>query len=123
MERDGLSDVDKLIEEIAADIESNVKEVYDNVFLEESFKFEHVGKGLFISKINEEPITHPSGSQKAIISLGIMLSLARLFDLPMILDEALDRIDVIRLSPFMEYLTGASNLGSKYILLLIKASI
>ena len=42
-----------------------------------------------------------------------MLSLARVFDLPMVLDEALDRIDVMRLKTFIEYLTAISEAGQQ----------
>jgi hypothetical protein len=51
---------------------------------------------------------HPSGSQRVAISLGIMLSLAEIFKLPMILDEAFDCLDVNRLKFFCEYITTLS---------------
>jgi hypothetical protein len=43
------------------------------------------------------PVTHPAGSHKAVISLGVMLTLSKLFDLPLFLDEATDRFDYITL--------------------------
>jgi hypothetical protein len=58
------------------------------------------------NSINNEPITHPSGSQKMAISIGIMLSLGETFGLPILLDEAFDRIDVNRLRFFSEFIAG-----------------
>jgi len=109
------TDLEKIIEQLADKIEENVKNAYSKIFPEdESFKFEHLGKGAFLSTINNEPITHPSGSQRAAISAGIMISLADTFRLPMILDEAFDRIDVKRLKFFVEYITGLTNAPSNY---------
>jgi DNA repair exonuclease SbcCD ATPase subunit len=101
------TDVKRIIEELADKIEVNVKDVYSKLFPEdESFSFEHIKEGQFLSTINGEPITHPSGSQKVAISIGIMLSLSETFGLPMLLDEAFDRIDVNRLRFFTEYITA-----------------
>jgi len=101
------TDINKIIEDLADKIEVNVKDVYSKLFPEdESFRFEHIKEGQFLSTINGEPITHPSGSQKVAISIGIMLSLSETFGLPMLLDEAFDRIDVNRLRFFTEYITG-----------------
>ena len=106
------TNIEKIVEELADKIEENVKEVYKGIFPEDkSFNFKHVGKGMFLSTINNEPITHPSGSQRVAISLGIMLSLAETFGLPMILDEAFDRMDVRRLKFFCEHITGLANTG------------
>jgi hypothetical protein len=103
------TDVKRIVEELAEKIEESVKETYGKIFPEdESFAFEHVGEGRFLSTINGRPITHPSGSQRAAISLGIMLSLAETFKLPMILDEAFDRLDVNRLKFFCEYVMTLS---------------
>jgi hypothetical protein len=41
--------------------------------------------------------------------MGIMLSLAHTFGLPMILDEAFDRIDIKRLKFFCECITGLAS--------------
>jgi len=101
------TDINRIVEELAEGIEKNVKYVYNRIFPEDrSFNFEHSGKGQFLSTINNEPITHPSGSQRAAISVGIMLSLTETFGLPMILDEAFDRIDVNRLKFFCECMTS-----------------
>jgi DNA repair exonuclease SbcCD ATPase subunit len=103
------TNVKRIIEELAEKIEESVKETYSKIFPEdESFIFEHIGEGKFLSTINNKPITHPSGSQRVAISLGIMLSLAETFRLPIILDEAFDRLDVNRLKFFCEYITTLS---------------
>lgn len=101
------ADIKRIVEELADKLEENVKDVYSKIFPEdEFFNFEHLKEGQFLSTINNEPITHPSGSQRVAISAGIMLSLAETFGLPIILDEAFDRIDVNRLKFFSEYITG-----------------
>jgi len=103
------TDIERIIEELAEKIEESVRETYNKIFPEDkSFNFEHVGNGQFTSTINNKPITHPSGSQRVAISLGIMLSLAETFKLPMILDEAFDRLDVNRLRFFCECVTALS---------------
>jgi energy-coupling factor transporter ATP-binding protein EcfA2 len=105
----GKADVKKIIEELAEKIEINVKDAYSEIFPEDNtFVFEHLEKGHFLSMINNEPITHPSGSQRVAISTGIMLSLGETFGLPILLDEAFDRIDANRLRFFTEYITGIS---------------
>jgi gas vesicle protein len=101
------ADIKRIVEELADRIEVNVKDVCEKIFPEdESFSFKHLKEGQFLSTINNEPITHPSGSQKVAISMGIMLSLGETFGLPILLDEAFDRIDVNRLRFFSEYITG-----------------
>jgi hypothetical protein len=40
--------------------------------------------------------------------MGVMVSLANCFDVPVIFDEALDRIDADNVAPFVNYLTGIS---------------
>ena len=101
------TDINRIIEELADKIEVSVRDMYSKLFPEdESFCFEHVEKGQFISTINGEPITHPSGSQRVAISIGIMLALSETFKLPMLLDEAFDRIDVNRLKFFTECITS-----------------
>ena len=107
------TDINRIIEELAERIKESVKDVYNRIFPEDqSFNFEHSGKGQFLSTINNEPITHPSGSQRVAISVGIMLSLAETFGVPMILDEAFDRIDVNRLKFFCEYITSLAGFFS-----------
>jgi hypothetical protein len=101
------ANVKKIIEELADKIKANVDDVYAEIFPEdETFSFDHLEKGQFLSSIRGEPITHPSGSQRVAISMGIMLSLGETFGLPILLDEAFDRVDVNRLRFFTEYITG-----------------
>ena len=107
------TDIERIVEELAERIEGSIKDIYERIFPEdESFNFSHYGKGQFLSSINNEPITHPSGSQRAAISVGIMFSLAQTFGLPMILDEAFDRIDIRRLKYFCECITGLADMPS-----------
>jgi hypothetical protein len=112
------SDINRIIEDLSGKIEEKVKDIFCRMFPEDtSFNFSHSSKGQFLSTINNEPITHPSGSQRAAISVGIMLSLAHTFGLPMILDEAFDRIDTKRLKFFCECMTGlASSNGCQTVL-------
>jgi len=101
------ANVKKIVEELADKIQAIVGDVYGKIFPEdETFSFEHLEKGRFLSSINGEPITHPSGSQRVAISIGIMLSLGETFGLPILLDEAFDRVDVNRLRFLTEYITG-----------------
>jgi len=103
------ANVKKIVEELADKIQAIVGDVYGKIFPEdETFSFEHLEKGRFLSSINGEPITHPSGSQRVAISIGIMLSLGETFGLPILLDEAFDRVDVNRLRFFTEYITGVA---------------
>jgi hypothetical protein len=83
-------------------------EAYSSIFAEPGFKFTHLGEGRFISSVDSVPITHPGGSEKAVMSIGIMATIARCFDFPVILDEALDRIDVDKVAPLLDYATGLS---------------
>jgi len=95
---------------LAEKISDNVQDIYRRIFPDdESFNFGHCGKGQFLSTINNEPITHPAGSQRVALSLGLMLSLARTFKLPMILDEAFDRNDIKRLTYFCECISGLTS--------------
>ena len=101
------ADIKKLIEQLADKIEVNAEDVYQKIFPEDnSFRFQHIESGQFLSSINNEEITHPSGSQKMAISMGIILSLGETFGLPILLDEAFDRIDVKRLRFFSEFISG-----------------
>jgi hypothetical protein len=92
------TNLETMSEQIAQHIEENVRRCVEMILPEETVRFRHVGKGQFsVETTNGEPITHPSGSHKAVISLGIMLTLSQIFDLPVILDEATDRFDYITL--------------------------
>jgi len=87
-----------MAEQIAQSIEENVRTCVQMILPEEMVAFRHVGHGDFmVQTVAGEPITHPAGSHKAVISLGIMLALSQLFDLPLILDEASERFDYITL--------------------------
>lgn len=87
-----------MAEQIAQSIEENVRTCVQMILPEELVAFRHVGHGDFmVQTVTGEPITHPAGSHKAVISLGIMLALSQLFDLPLILDEASERFDYITL--------------------------
>jgi len=87
-----------MVEQIAQSIEQNVRNCVRMIVPEEIVTFRHAGEGSFIVETPEgSPITHPAGSHKAVISLGVMLTLSRLFDLPLFLDEATDRFDYITL--------------------------
>lgn len=98
------SDITEIVDEIAESIESNVRATYNHIFAGERLEFAHVGDGDFRCTLNGNEITHPSGSQRAVISFGIMVSLATSFDLPILLDEAADRFDYIRLSQFLDFI-------------------
>ncbi len=56
-----------------------------------------------IPRVGWEPVAHPAGSHKAVISLGVMLTLSRVFDLPLILDEARDGFDYVTLRNTFQY--------------------
>jgi len=89
---------DAMADQIAQSIEENVRRCVQMILPEEMVSFRHVGHGNFmVQAAIGEPITHPGGSHKAVISLGIMLTLSQLFDLPLILDEASERFDYITL--------------------------
>lgn len=103
------TDLETITERLAESIEAEVKGAYRRILADESLKFEHIGKAIFRNTLNNQPITHPSGSQRASISLGIMMSLARTFNLPIILDEATDRYDSNHIVTFMEYITAIAN--------------
>jgi molecular chaperone GrpE (heat shock protein) len=87
-----------MVEQIAQSIEENVRNCVEMIVPEEIVTFRHAGEGSFMVETPDgSPITHPAGSHKAVISLGVMLTLSRLFDLPLFLDEATDRFDYITL--------------------------
>lgn len=103
------SDITEIVDLLADSIETNVRTTYDHIFAGESLEFSHEGDGEFRCTLNGEEITHPSGSQRAVMSFGIMLSLAKSFDLPILLDEAADRFDYIRLARFYDFITGITS--------------
>lgn len=103
------TDLETITERLADSIEAEVKEAYQRILADKSLKFEHIGKAMFRNTLNDQPITHPSGSQRASISLGIMMSLAKTFNLPVILDEATDRYDTNHIKTFMEYITAIAS--------------
>jgi hypothetical protein len=87
-----------LVDQVARTIEENVRNCVEMIVPEEIVTFRHIGEGSFIVQTPEgNPITHPAGSHKAVISLGVMLTLSKLFDLPLFLDEATDRFDYVTL--------------------------
>jgi hypothetical protein len=100
------SDISEIVDQLADSIETNVRATYNHIFAGESLEFRHEGDGEFRCSLNGDEITHPSGSQRAVMSFGIMLSLAKSFDLPILLDEAADRFDYIRLASFYDFITG-----------------
>ncbi|MCW3986465.1 MAG: hypothetical protein NWE91_08700 [Candidatus Bathyarchaeota archaeon] len=98
------SNLKEIVERLAQNIEANVKLTYQRILSDENLMFEHIGEGLFRCTLKEDPITHPSGAQRAVISLGIMMSIAKAFGLPILLDEAADRFDYLRLPQFLDYI-------------------
>jgi hypothetical protein len=98
------TNLEAMSEQMAQNIEENVRQCVEMILPEEMVKFRHVGGGKFLIEAQTgEPVTHPAGSHKAVISLGIMLTLSRLFDLPLILDEARDRFDYVTLRNTFQY--------------------
>jgi hypothetical protein len=92
------TNLNMLSEQIAHSIEENVRRCVELILPDEMMRFRHVGMGKFLIEARTgEAVTHPGGSHKAVISLGIMLTLSKNFDLPLILDEARDRFDNIAL--------------------------
>lgn len=89
-ELDHRPDKDKLI--VLPVLEGEI--VFSRLFLE-SVREEF--PGLFIESIRD------NAKPKAVISLGIMLTLSKLFDLPLFLDEATDRFDYITLPNVFRY--------------------
>ena len=97
-----LINLEEVVESLGAEMERNVETAYGSIFAEPTFKFTHIGKGLFTPKLDEQPITGPSGSQSAAVSFGVLYTLADQYKLPLIMDEAADRFDPTRLANFME---------------------
>jgi len=98
------ANLDVMSEQMAQNIEGNVKNCVEMILPEETVRFRHIGGGKFVIEApTGEPVTHPAGSHKAVISLGIMLTLSRVFNLPLILDEARDRFDYVTLRNTFQY--------------------
>ena len=96
-----LINLEEVVESLGEEMERNVETAYSSIFAEPTFKFTHIGKGLFTPKLDEQPITGPSGSQSAAVSFGVLYTLADQYKLPLIMDEAADRFDPTRLANFM----------------------
>lgn len=99
------TDIGVMIESISGHVSKEVETAVKAVLADSDVEFTHLGKGAFECRINGKKITHPSGSERACMSIGVMLSLANCFDVPVILDEALDRIDADNVAPLVSYLT------------------
>jgi hypothetical protein len=99
------TDINIIVENLSTHISKEVQAALQAVLPESSVEFAHVGGGLFECRIGGEKITHPSGLERACISIGVMLSLAKNFEVPVIFDEALDRVDADNVVPFLDYLT------------------
>jgi hypothetical protein len=107
------TNLEVMSEQIAQTIEENVKKCMVMILPEEMIEFKHIGRGKFIVQTSSgEPITHPAGSHKSVISLGIMLTLSKVFDLPVLLDEATDRFDYITLKNVLQYITMVCSVTS-----------
>jgi len=97
-----LINLEEVVESLGKEMERNVETAYSSIFAEPTFRFTHIRKGLFTPKLDEQPITGPSGSQSAAVSFGVLYTLADQYKLPLIMDEAADRFDPTRLANFME---------------------
>ncbi|MEM2619319.1 MAG: hypothetical protein QW356_07580 [Candidatus Hadarchaeales archaeon] len=102
------TDIGALVESISENISREVETSLRSILARSEVKFTHLGEGRFECTIEGEKITHPSGSERACISIGVMASLGKCFDIPVIFDEALDRIDANNVLPFLRYLTELS---------------
>ena len=97
-----LINLEEMVESLATVVERNVETAYQSVFADPTFKFTHVGKGIFAPGLDDQRITNPSGSQSATVSFGVLYTLADQFKLPLVMDEAADRFDPTRLANFLE---------------------
>jgi len=116
---DQLINLEKMIEDLGNEMEQNVETSYRSIFAEPTFSFKHIGKGEFIPQLGDEQITIPSGSQSAAVSFGILYTLADQFGLPLIMDEAADRFDPMRLENFLELTKSATGTDGKQVCLAI----
>jgi DNA repair exonuclease SbcCD ATPase subunit len=87
------------VEDRAEQIEKEVKNIYSGVFGDEDLRFEHVGRGRFkCSTVHQDNITHPAGADEPVVSMGIMLALAKTMGLPIIMDEAVNNFIYSKIS-------------------------
>ena len=100
------TNLEVMVGQIAENIHQCVDQCERMILPEETVVFKHAGGGNFlIQDANGQPVTHPGGSHKAVISLGIMFALSKLFNLPLILDEATDRFDYVALRNTFRYVS------------------
>jgi len=99
-----LINLEEIVDSLGKQMEHHVETAYSSIFAEPTFKFTHIGKGLFVPKLDDQPISFrgPSGSQSAAVSFGVLYTLADQYKLPLIMDEAADRFDPTRLANFLE---------------------
>jgi DNA repair exonuclease SbcCD ATPase subunit len=99
-----LINLEEVVESLGEEMEHHVETAYSSIFAEPTFKFTHIGKGLFVPTLDDQPISFrgPSGSQSAAVSFGVLYTLADQYKLPLIMDEAADRFDPTRLANFLE---------------------
>jgi len=120
-----LINLEEVVESLGKQMEQNVETAYSQIFAEPTFKFTHMGKGLFAPKLDNQPISFrgPSGSQSAAVSFGVLYTLADQYKLPLIMDEAADRFDPTRLANFLELVktitVGATEEDAKQVCLAI----
>ena len=99
-----LINLEEIVESLGEEMERHVETAYSSIFAEPTFRFTHIGKGLFVPTLDKQPISFrgPSGSQSAAVSFGVLYTLADQYKLPLIMDEAADRFDPARLANFLE---------------------
>jgi len=120
-----LINLEEIVESLGEEMERHVETAYSSIFAEPTFKFTHIGKGLFTPTLDGQPISFhgPSGSQSAAVSFGILYTLADQYKLPLIMDEAADRFDPTRLGNFLELVktitVGATTEDQKQVCLAI----
>jgi hypothetical protein len=95
-----LINLEEIVEGLGDQMEHHVETAYRSIFNELTFKFTHIGKGLFVPTLEDQPISFcgPSGSQSAAVSFGVLYTLADQYKLPLIMDEVADRFDPTRLT-------------------------
>lgn len=120
-----LINLEEVVQNLGNQMEKNVETAYAQIFAEPTFKFTHLGKGQFTPKLDDQPISFhgPSGSQSAAVSFGVLYTLADQYKLPLIMDEAADRFDPVRLANFLELVKtttiGATEEDAKQVTLAI----
>jgi len=114
-----LINLDEMVESLGVVMERNVETAYQSIFADPTFKFTHIGKGIFTPKLDNQRITNPSGSQSAAVSFGVLYTLADQFKLPLVMDEAADRFDPTRLANFLELAKTVTASDTKQICLAV----